>query len=58
MMRTDKISRCMCLATMLLAGSTLCAADKPQYEVGEFRIPPATAEEPVRSEISVHAARG
>jgi squalene-hopene/tetraprenyl-beta-curcumene cyclase len=35
----------------------LFAADKPQYEIGEFQIPPASPDEPKLSEVSIQKAR-
>lgn len=37
--------------------SGIAADNKPQYEMGEFQIPPASADEPLRSEVSVSKAR-
>ena len=57
MMRSNSIFFGACLTALLLVGHSIHAADKPQYEIGEFKIAPATADEPLRSEISVNAAR-
>ena len=59
-MRIDGNQRGVILALALLLHVPVeagAADQKPQYQIGEFQIPPATADEPVLSEVSVNQAR-